>query len=255
MTIANMMCGLKTQSNSGFRATNNWSSIVVNVLRNGTCASRFMSKLDAPGLVLASFLVTGSLFSSLSSAQEPTLDSRIQSATEALASLDQQAKTCLDQLELGDTDQAVSSCDSFLQSIDGSLLADYLAHCDVLKSWREDFVTGEIASTENAEENLELMRGIELACGEGALQKRTEFVVSAFNLLQGNPSQSQATSAVNRRIAELEFEQTLNAERRLLQDGILQQRQRTNSLIERQWDDQQEELIRQEINRPPFPGN
>lgn len=255
MTIANMMCGLKTLSSYGSQATDNWKSTVVSASRSGISASRFTSNFRIPAHAILGSLMAISLISATASAQETTLDSRIQFASEALATLDEQARICLNHFEQGATEQAVSSCNSFLRSVDGSLLADYLAHCDALKAWREDFVTGEITSAGDAETNLELMRGIELVCGEDALQKRTEHVVSAFNLLQGNPSQSQATSTINRRIAELEFEQTMNAERRLLQNGILQQRQHTNSLIEQQWDEQQEELIRQQINRPPFPGN
>ena len=80
-------------------------------------------------------------------------------------------------------------------------------------------------------------------------------MVIVFNILQGNSSQSQGTSLLNRRIAEFEFEQTANAERRLLQNSIRRQQQRSLLQSDQQWDDVQEELIRQQINRPPFPNN
>ena len=165
------------------------------------------------------------------------------------------AKACLDNLEQENTDQAVNSCEEFLQSVDGELLADYLANCEALKSWREKFVTDELERSEDAEEYVNLLSGIELSCGENALQRRTESVVIVFNILQGNSSQSQGTSLLNRRIAEFEFEQTANAERRLLQNSIRRQQQRSLLLSDQQLDDVQEELIRQQINRPPFPNN
>ncbi len=188
-------------------------------------------------------------------AQEPTLESRIQSASDSLTLLDARAKACLDNLEQENTDQAVNSCEEFLQSVDGELLADYLANCEALKSWREKFVTDELERSEDAEEYVNLLSGIELSCGENALQRRTESVVIVFNILQGNSSQSQGTSLLNRRIAEFEFEQTANAERRLLQNSIRRQQQRSLLQSDQQWDDVQEELIRQQINRPPFPNN
>ncbi|NKB33790.1 MAG: hypothetical protein GKR91_11895 [Pseudomonadales bacterium] len=215
------------------------------------------STSNSPNLGLVpSFLALGvSLLTFSISAQEIDLDSRIQSATESLAELDSKAKTCLDNLEQGVSDQAVASCEEFLQSVDGDLLAGYLSHCEELKSWREEFVTSEVSDAGDAETNLALLRGIELNCGEGALQKRTEHVVTAFNLLQGGSAQSQASTAVNRRVSELEFQQSLNAQRRLLQNSVQQLNQRTRIQTNRQWDDLQEELIRQQINKPPFPNN
>ena len=175
------------------------------------------------------------LIATTTTAQEPTLESRIQSASDSLTLLDARAKACLDNLEQENT--------------------DYLANCEALKSWREKFVTDELERSEDAEEYVNLLSGIELSCGENALQRRTESVVIVFNILQGNSSQSQGTSLLNRRIAEFEFEQTANAERRLLQNSIRRQQQRSLLQSDQQWDDVQEELIRQQINRPPFPNN
>ena len=95
---------------------------------------------------------------------------------------------------------------------------------------------------------LQLLVGVEFACGEGALQKRTQFVVSAFSLLQDDQIQSQrANAALTRRLAEINFEATLNNERRLLQNAVLQQRARRELETQRQINDLENELIRQQI--------
>ena len=62
---------------------------------------------------------------------------------------------------------------------------------------------------ENHEKELELLVGIEFACGQGALQKRTESVSSAFSLLQdGQIEVQRATAALTRRLSELESDDT-----------------------------------------------
>lgn len=255
MTIANTMCGLKMQLNSGSLHINSWKITAAAALRSGNIASNSMNKLCQGNLISLGSIIALVLISMNISAQDVTLESRIQSAIESLSTLDKQAKSCLDLLEQEVTEQAPNSCNLFIQHIDGALLASYLANCEVLKGWREEFVTREVNIPENIKANLELMRGVEFACGEGALQKRTEFVVITFNSLQGRNAASKTTIAVDRRMTELEFEQTINAERRLLQNGMLEQRQHTNLQIERQWDEQREELIRQQISRPRFPSN
>ena len=65
------------------------------------------------------------LIATTTTAQEPTLESRIQSASDSLSLLDVKAKACLDNLEQANTAQAINSCEEFLQSVDGELLADY----------------------------------------------------------------------------------------------------------------------------------
>lgn len=255
MIFASTTSQLKTLANCGFQPIRSWKNTVANALKSGHADSNSTNRASLLRSFGISLLLVNLITTTEVVAQEPTLDSRIQAASDSLTVLDNKAKTCLDQLEQGVTEQAVASCDDFLQSVDGELLAGYLSHCEELKSWREEFVTDVANNAEDAETNLELLRGIELACGEGALQKRTEYVVSAFTLLQQGSAQNQASSTINRRVSELEMQQTLNAERRLLQNSLLQQRQRTRQQTDRQWDDLQEELIRQQINQPPFPNN
>ncbi len=130
-------------------------------------------------------------------------------------------------------------------------MAGYLVHCDALKKWREEFVSDsrevEVSAEESAE-MLQLLVGVEFACGEDALQKRTQFVINTFSLLQDNKIQYQrADATLTRRLAEMEVDATLNNERCLLQNSILQQRARMEFETQRHINDLENELIRQRI--------
>lgn len=196
------------------------------------------------------------VLNSFCSAQQVDLQIRIDAASNSLEQLDTQAGTCLSALNQGTEDIAQQSCSEFLASIDGELLAGYLEHCQSLKSWRDEFVAatvGSDAAARDSEENLQLLVGIEYSCGEGALQKRTEFVTSAFSLLQDRQMQNQGANALlSRRLTELQMESTLNNERRLLQNSVLRQGSRRELETERQMNDLEKELIRQQINKPDF---
>lgn len=257
MTIANTIFELKTQASCGFPLTHNWKAIVANALRNGLNVSNYTNNRIALSASLRSIALVVFLLTSSVLAQEDSLQFRIDSASTALSELDDKAQSCLDSVEQENREQAVSACDEFLQAVDGSLLANYISHCEVLKDWRENFITSANANANaaDAELNVRLLSGIEFTCGEDALQKRTEYVFRAFNLLQGASSQSQIVSTIDRRFSEFEQEQLRRSQEQLLRNGLDQQRQRRSLDTSQQWDDLQEELIRQQINRPPFPGN
>lgn len=263
MITVNLMSPLKKPANIGFLAISNWKNTVASVLKNGKNALKFMnrrSNLSYQGLNLSigALLLSPLAFSPLL-AQEISLESRIQSANESLTTLDSQAQACLNMFEQGDTNAAANRCDDFMQSVDGILLKSYLTHCEALKTWREEFINGENTnsnfSANDAVTNLRLLSGIELACGEGALQKRTEYVISAFTLLQGEQSQNRSLISGNRRLNEFDQEQMLDAERRRLQNSVLEQQLRRRSETNQQLKNLENELLRQQINRPPFPGN
>jgi len=185
-------------------------------------------------------------------AQEPVdYQAHIDAAASQLQNLDSKAAACLAAFEDESKESAVAPCQEFLGAIDGADLADYVARCEVLKTWRENFV---LAARQSGTDNrgsaadLSLMVGIEFTCGENALQKRTQSVTAAFNMLYGNQnSAQQANSEIARRFAELQFETTLSNERRLLQDAI--RRQQSDRLLqnERQFDALEKEIIRQQI--------
>ena len=260
MISVNLMSLSKMPVSIGFLTISSWKNTVGSALRNGRSASKSTNRHANLLMRQCLFLSIGALlffpspFSSLL-AQDISLESRIQSANDALAELDGQAQSCLQLFDQGETDAAVNRCGIFMQSLDGSLLADYLENCAVLKTWREEFVTGNKPNDEDAETNLQLLSGIELACGENALQKRTEYVVGAFTLLQGEQSQNHSAALVNRRVTEFEQEQAINSERRRLQNSVFEQQQRRRAATNQQWNNLENELLRQQINRPPFPGN
>jgi uncharacterized protein YlxW (UPF0749 family) len=87
------------------------------------------------------------------------------------------------------------------------------------------------------------------------LKKRTEYVFSAFSLLQGEQFQNRSLTLGNRQLNEFEQEQLLNAERQRLQNSVLEQQKRSRSETNQQLKNLENELLRQQINRPPFPGN
>ena len=263
MITVNLMSPLKKPANIGFLAISNWKNTVASVLKNGKNALRFMNRRSNSScqyliLSIGALLLSPLSFSPLL-AQEISLASRIQSANESLTTLDSQAQTCLNMFERGDTNAATNRCETFMQSVDGILLESYLTHCEALKTWREEFITRENTNSnfraEDAATNLRLLSGIELVCGENALQKRTEYVFSAFSLLQGEQFQNRSLTLGNRQLNEFEQEQLLNAERQRLQNSVLEQQKRSRSETNQQLKNLENELLRQQINRPPFPGN
>lgn len=253
---------LKTPANCGSQPIRSWKNTAASALKSGISASnctnkpcRFWHRLGL--LWVGACLLPATLF-----AQEPSLDTRIDSATTALTELDLKAETCLISLAEGTTDEAKAHCDEFLQAIDGALLASYLVDCEALRNWRDDFVSASTADNapdnNNSEENLRRLVGIEFACGENALNKRTEYVVSAFSLLQdGQIKNQRASAALTRHLAELQMQSTANQERRLLRNSILQQQSKRQLETEQQWNDLELELIRQQIRNPSaaFPRN
>ena len=187
-------------------------------------------------------------------AQNITLQSRIDSATQTLVDLDALARSCLESTEKdsGADTESGSSCVSFLAAIDGQVLAGYLDHCQNLKAWRDDYVTqthGTGISLEQDPTVLQTLVGIEYACGENALQKRTVFVAEVFALVR-NSSRTNHPGNNNalRRIAEFEFNATADNERRLLLQSLQQQHSRRLQETQNQFDKLETELIRQQIN-------
>ena len=178
-------------------------------------------------------------------AQESNLQSSVDEASSALQMLDDKANACL---SAGDIDSQLS-CNDFMSALDGELMASYLRHCTILKSWRDDFVTQTANSNdalENSEAMLQLLVAVEFNCAENALQRRTEYVVSAFALLQRG-SNTRSDAELRQRLAELKFESTDNRERQALQNSVQQQQARRQFEIQRQTDALENELIRQQI--------
>jgi len=198
------------------------------------------------GLIFAAFFISPAI----SLSQEVSPDDRVTSAAEILVELDNRAERCLDSLETTSPDEPNQVCDAFLEAIDGDILTSYLSHCEELKTWREGFITSSDTSSTSTEENLQRLIGIEFTCGENALEKRTQYVFSAFNKIQQSETVIRASNISARSISELKFESTLNQNNRTLQNSILQQRLRLEIENQKLQNDIEKELIRQQISNP-----
>jgi len=190
------------------------------------------------------------------------LQQNIDNAVTILQQLDGLANVCLAALNEDASNTAVSEtanepCTRFLDGVDGELLARYLSHCKALRNWRDELVTKEFAaqdSTNYSEEILQTLIGVDYACADDALQKRTQFVTTAFAELQGDSAANrQQNTVLARRMAEINFEQTLAAERQRSQNALQQQQLQRELESERQLRQVETELFRQQRNQtiPP----
>lgn len=175
--------------------------------------------------------------------------SQIEAASAALVTLDDKAASCLEAIEAGSSEQVTVSCDEFLKALDGDELATYLQQCQLLKEWRNTFLEDTLGKpSTDAESNLQLLLGIEYNCGENAMQRRTAYVTDAFNSLYGKSSLTESTeSSINQRFAESQFENQLNYQRQLLQQSIQQQQSHRLDQTQQQFNDLENELIRQQL--------
>ena len=187
-------------------------------------------------------------------AQDLSLEDRLELLKETLLELDISATKCLEQLEDTST-KSETDCDDFLRSLDGKIMADYVAHCEVLKSWRDSFINDPSASDNDKETDLNLMTGIEYSCGDNFLKKRTNNVVAAFEWLAKNHNYQSGSSSLSLRFSESQFMRTQNQERKSLQDSLLQQNVRQRSEVNQRRNQLERELIRQQINSTPYPRN
>ena len=261
MISVNTMNQLNRPANSFLRLSSSWTSTAKSVSKNGLAASNFTSKLISRQpwrkyLPVVFCAATLSLQPAGAAAQAaPTaeaLQTHIDAAVAILYQLDSLASHCVAALEA--TADAGQPCSEFLAGVDGELLSQYLVHCQILTDWREQYVTtrfGAGSSTLNSETELATLVGADFACGENALQQRTEYVTTAFNRLQNSASSGrQQNAALTRRLGETEFNATLDTERRRLLQAVQQQQNQREQESERQMRLLENEIIRQQINAP-----
>jgi len=203
---------------------------------------------------LASFYFSHAL------SQEIDFQNSIDTSSEALVTLDLKASDCLQALDSNDNSQV--PCNDFLSSLDGELMSGYLEQCSLLKDWRDDYIDQSVASQLNADNgnNDEMLRrlvAIEYTCGENSLRSRTQFVVVAFNRLRSSSANSASpgisAATISRQLYENRFDALENRERERLQDAMRSQQDRSQRETSQQFNDLENELIRQQIqnsNRP-----
>ncbi|PCI79781.1 MAG: hypothetical protein COB20_04135 [SAR86 cluster bacterium] len=216
------------------------------------------TSLLALALICSFLLASSPLFTPRSSAQVSDFQKNIDSTSEALIALDLKASDCLAAFESDENTQAV--CDDFINALDGELMANYLEQCRTLKSWRDEYVDQAVTSdldsdTANNEEMLRRLVSIEFTCGENTLRSRTQFVFSAFNRLRsGSATNGAGTATLSRQISNDRFNALENAERQRLQNALQNQRNRSLRESERQFNDLENELIRQQIRNSNLPN-
>ncbi len=175
-----------------------------------------------------------------------TIDPLIAGASSLLQQLDRLAGQC--QQSSPDSEK----CSEFLEAVDGKIIADYLDHCSRLENWKQELLREVLTSnTDTANSSIQLQRiaRVENICGDTALENNTQFVFPAFNALRQQGIDSRPADAVSRRVSELEFSILENAERRSLQNSLRQQQLRRQQETEQQIISQQNELLRQQIDR------
>lgn len=141
-------------------------------------------------------------------------------------------------------------------------MANYLEQCRTLKNWRDEYVNQSVAADLNSdavnnEEMLRRLVSIEFTCGENTLRSRTEFVFSAFNRLRGGSAATAIganTTLISRQISNSRFNALENGERRRLQNALQNQQNRSLRESERQFNDLENELIRQQIQNSNLPN-
>jgi hypothetical protein len=234
-----------------------------------------MSKFTANLFIFSLLAVSGANHISL--AQSPSEDAAIQSvkadlksANTALTDLDAKALNCMSSFNMNLGEAEALLCDEFLRAIDGELLASYISHCKKLTTWRDGFIitaqsssvsnekldkNPEENSADNSKESLALMVEVEYSCGENALKKRTEYVVSAFNTLEGGTllnqlTQRSLTQTLDRRLANLEQQSRLESQGESLKNSIQKQGQLQQEATQQQMQRLETELIRQQIPIP-----
>lgn len=191
-------------------------------------------------------LWTGSAF-----AQEITLEERIGAVESILRAVDEQARVCVERLAESANGVQPEECAGFLASVDGDVLAGYLEHCAELKQWRDAYVDNPPPAGPDSERDRQRLLGVERVCGEDALRRRTEFVVVAFEALNERSVRRAGGLSLQRRISELEYNSTLGGWRDEFDVTNSNRRVRGETL--QQFDQLEEELIRQQINRPRLP--
>lgn len=212
----------------------------------------------ALALLCFSLITFSPLYTPISSAQEIDFQKSIDATSEALIALDVKASDCL--AALNSAENASALCDDFLADIDGDLMANYILQCRALKEWRDEYVDQTVSSelesdVANNEEMLRRLVSIEFTCGENTLRNRTQFVFAAFSQLRNGsaPSASNVT-AIQRRLSQSRFNALDSSERQRLQDALSSQQHRSQRESDQQFNDLENELIRQQIRNSNLPN-
>lgn len=179
---------------------------------------------------------------------EQQLADNLQQARDALLQLDELAGICLD------TPAGLEACSEFRGAVDGALLATYLESCSVAKTWRDEFVTGQAQGAEppssSSESLLTFLVDIEYLCGANALARATENVLPAYRLTRSARAANSSLARSLQYQLDSDRQNTLiEQQRHNLSRGIVSPNTRARREIQRQFDQLEIELIRQQLNQ------
>ncbi len=188
--------------------------------------------------------------------EEITVEARIDAAETVLETVDELARRCVEQLTDSANGARPEACTEMMAAIDGEALAGYLAHCDELRLWRNAYIEDPPAAGPDSERDRQRLIGVERVCGEDVLRNRAEIVVdaydaafeAAFDALRERGERRPGELSMQRRLSELEFQSTLGGWRNEL--DVTNSNRRVRAETSQQFDQLEEELIRQQINRP-----
>ena len=224
-------------------------TIVENALNVGINALKKLLSLSIFGFLGSALAVTNTFAQNASELRQ-----QLDSASAIIAQLDDLAGKCNNS-----TSASSDDCINFLNAIDGDPVKTYIAHCDSLKNWREEYVENHDENTSSQivgdAQALELLVGTQFNCGENALSKRSDNIASAYDYAAKAPrslgsSSNQRDYRLQRK--QSQFDQLDASERNRLNQSIDVQRSRTNDQNQNLNNALQQELIRQQIIRRDF---
>jgi len=162
--------------------------------------------------------------------------------------LDQIAEACVASEQQSSADD--TRCREFREALNGELLESYINNCQAIKTWRDQFVSSQAGASlppVDASESLALMIDAEFLCGERALLNRTGFIELAYQQLNITNSLGVPRAGLtSKELGEFRQELLISRERERLMNSFQQQQLRQRQETQRQIDQQELELIRQQ---------
>jgi len=213
------------------------------VKKSASCSFRKLTPVVLSGLLV---LLP---FTGYSQTTEQQLTDNLQLARDNLQQLDALADTCLKETT------GSEACTEFRQAVDGDLLVAYLESCAVAKSWRDEFVSSQARDAEptssGSETLLNFLIDIEYLCGENALAQATDNVLPAYRLSKSaSVSSSTLARSLQYQLDSARQNTLLDQQRNSLYRGTSSQSTRSQRQTQRQFDQLEIELIRQQLNQP-----
>ena len=185
-------------------------------------------------------------------AQSSDLDSHISTIKQMFVDIDASAERCVDN-ELPDN----PDCHAFSDALDREFLSQYLSHCEVLKSWRDELLTDTAAAGLDQDLGASIAQNlidVEYSCGEDALLKRTEYVLTAYSRTR-SPAYRNGVAGIQLGSSAQPGNSAAALSRSLL-DSVRSQQYRLDREIQRQWQRIELENLRQQIdNRIDYGDN